>query len=234
MEIMRLIANREVYPVYQPIIDVANNEIIGYEALARNPENIKPEVIFSNAAKCGLVRNLDTLCIYNAIENAPNGKLVFINVLPFTLAWLMVSGKITKILDKASSPIVFEIVEIERMSNDLTDLLIAVEKVRSYGFKIAVDDISQGFSRLQIIPLLCPDFIKIDRTLSVNSSKHYNTIKKGIINMAGEIGSDVIAEGVETEAEYKNLRTLGINIFQGYYFAKPGEDYQNGKGIKNA
>ena len=71
--------------VYQPIVDVTKMKLLDMKLWQEIPENIKPEVIFSNAAKCGLVRNLDTLCIYNAIENAPNGKLVFVNVLP--LPW---------------------------------------------------------------------------------------------------------------------------------------------------
>ncbi len=233
LEIMRMIANREIYPVYQPIIDITNNEVIGYEALARNPENICPEEMFRSANAYGLLRNLDTLCVYNAIENAPNGKTIFINIMPVTLVWLIISGKINKILDKVSQPIVFEIVEVERISGSLQELSLAVEKIKSYGFQVAIDDISQGFNRLQIIPLLCPDYIKIDRTLAINSSKIYNVITMSIINIAEEIGTKIIAEGVETKNEYKNLHNLGIEIYQGYYFAKPGEEYPNSQKIIN-
>lgn len=225
MEIMHLIANRDIYPVYQPIVNMATNDIVGYEALTRSPNNMPPNTLFRYASECGLIRNLDTLCIHNAIENAPNGKPIFINVMPITLVWLTISGKIDKILNKASQLIVFEIVEIERIPNNLEELSLAVDKIRAYGFQIAIDDISQGFGRLHLIPLFCPDYIKIDRTLAVNFSKHHNAVKKTIINLAAEIGTEVIAEGVETKEEFEALYNLGVEMFQGYYFAKPGQDY---------
>lgn len=232
MEIMRMIANRQIYPVYQPIIDASKNKTIGYEALARSPKNMSAETMFDEAEKCGLIRNLDALCVYNAIENAPNGKPIFVNIMPYTLVWLIVSGKISRVLDKVSTPIVFELVEIERISGDLSELISAAEKIREWGFKIAIDDISQGFNRLQVIPLLCPDYIKIDRTLSTNCSMHHNVIKKNIVNMAKEMGSTVIAEGIETEQEFTNLLNLGVDIFQGYYFAKPGEEFSKKEASK--
>ena len=225
MEIMRIIAERQVEAVYQPIVDVAQNETIGYEALARNPV-MDVEEMFRNATHYGLTRNLDTLCMHTAIENAPNCKSLFVNILPYTLIWLTVSDKLTRILDKTTVPIVFEIIENEKMSYDLTELLLAIEIIRSYGFQIAVDDISQGFSRIQAISILCPDFIKMDRQLAANNSRQYNAIKKSIVTLSKEIGSKIIAEGIETKTEYKNLYALGINLFQGYYFAKPGQEYK--------
>jgi EAL domain-containing protein (putative c-di-GMP-specific phosphodiesterase class I) len=217
---MRIIAEKRIEPVYQPIIDVAKNSTIGYEALARNCA-MDVEKMFQSAAYYGLTRDLDILCMHAAIENSPSCKKLFINILPFTLIWLTISDKLTRILDKSEYPIVFEIIENEKIPYNITDLLLAIDIIRSYGFKIAIDDISQGFSRIQAISMLNPDYIKMDRELAINNTNHYNTIKKSIITLSKDIGSEIIAEGIETEIEYNNLLALGVNLYQGYYFGRP-------------
>lgn len=225
MRIMQLIAERKVFPVYQPIIDSVNNKTFGREALAREPTGQTPDILFQEADKYGLIRNLDLLCLYNAIENVPDNKPLFVNLLPFTLMWLLASNRIKKVFDKIRGPVVFEVVEIERIASDMPSFLMAIDEIKKRGFQVAVDDVSQGFDRLHIIPSMCPDYIKIDRTLTSNGTKNYNNIIKHIINIGDDIGAKMIAEGVETEKEYRNLLSLGINYFQGFYFAKPGDIY---------
>jgi len=226
MEIMQMIAKKEVYSTYQPIVDPLKNKIIGQEALARGYSNIMPIEMFQEAEKCGMTRYLDTLCLFTAIKNNPSSQPLFLNVLPLTLVWLIVSNEIEKLVKKTKGQIVFELIETERISSNLNDFIAYVKKAKNLGFKIAIDDISQGFSRLSIIPAICPDFLKIDRVLTSNGTKIYNSVIESIINIGCNVGAKIIAEGVETEAEYKNLLKLGINYYQGHYFAKPGEKYK--------
>lgn len=225
MKVMRMIANKKIYSVYQPIVRVSDDSVYGYEALVRSKNGMTPDVVFSHAAACGMVRDLDMLCIDSAVESPPDDNPVFVNVMPFTLIWLSINGGINELAKKIKSSAVLEITEVESVSDNLHDLLAATKEAKKHGFKIAIDDVSRGFGQLQIIPLLSPDYIKIDRALVANRSKRYNIVKKSIINIANEIGSTIIAEGVETEAEFKSMESLGADLFQGYYFAHPGEGY---------
>ncbi|HSP05780.1 MAG TPA: EAL domain-containing protein, partial [Acidobacteriota bacterium] len=98
---------------------------------------------------------------------------------------------------------------------------------RKHGFKIAIDDMGAGYSSLQAIAELEPDFLKFDISLVRNI--HENLIKIGLletlVSLSNKINAKVIAEGIEEKDEYQALRNLGVDLGQGYFFAVPSPDF---------
>ncbi|MGH9857407.1 MAG: EAL domain-containing protein, partial [Acidobacteriota bacterium] len=98
-----------------------------------------------------------------------------------------------------------------------------LEQFRNHGFQIAIDDMGAGYSSLQAIAELEPDYLKFDISLVRNI--HENLIKKGLletlVSLSSKIKASVIAEGIEDKEEYQALRSLGVQLGQGYFFASP-------------
>ncbi len=116
----------------------------------------------------------------------------------------------------------FEFTENERMT-DPAHVDRIVRAYRQFGFLTALDDFGAGYAGLSLLSRLQPDIIKIDmelvRDIHLISAKQI--IVAGLVQMARELHVQVLAEGVEKEAELVMLRAAGINLFQGYLFAKP-------------
>ena len=102
-----------------------------------------------------------------------------------------------------------------------------LRQFRGYGFKVAIDDMGAGYSSLQAIAELEPDFLKFDISLVRNI--HENLIKIGLLEtlvaLSSKIHAQVIAEGIESKEEYHALLSLGVQLGQGYYFAAPSTDF---------
>jgi len=119
--------------------------------------------------------------------------------------------------------IVFEITEREAIENyELFNK--AVQYYKDLGFAIAVDDTGSGFSSLETVVELKPDYIKLDISLVRGIQKNMlkQELIKAILNLSAKMGSMVIAEGIETEEELNVLREIGVTVGQGFLFAKPG------------
>ena len=102
-----------------------------------------------------------------------------------------------------------------------------LEPLRRQGFLVAIDDVGTGYSSLQTISEIQPDFLKID--ISLIKRIHQSLIKQELVHsllqIASRIGARVIAEGVETEDEYRALRRCGVRYGQGFFFAPPGPPF---------
>jgi EAL domain-containing protein (putative c-di-GMP-specific phosphodiesterase class I) len=118
--------------------------------------------------------------------------------------------------------IMFEVTESERVP-DLGHLQSIFNHYHQRGFITALDDFGAGFSGLNMLAELQVDILKLDMHLArgIDSNPRKHAIVRGIIATCRELGINIIAEGVETEAEYRSLRELGVHLFQGFYFAKP-------------
>ena len=118
--------------------------------------------------------------------------------------------------------IVFEVSEAER----LVDYPRVVELFKSYqefNFQTALDDFGTGYSGLSLLVEYQPNYIKLDRRLIANIHNNgvKQTVVKGIGAICRQLSIEIMAEGVEKVQEYAWLRNVGINYFQGYYFARP-------------
>ncbi len=231
-ELENIIIQKKIKCVYQPIVSLFSGKILGFEALSRGPNNsfyANPSNLFSYADKYKMLYQLEKVAREVAIENFPeydkNEKL-FLNIEPQILNAVTFSEGFTKkLLDKFNlSPrnIVFEITE-RRSIEDFKVFRKALEHYRKQGFLIAIDDAGAGYSSLQSIAELKPDYIKID--MSLTKDIHNSHIKKALIEtfvtFSKKINATLIAEGIEKEEELKELINLGVTCGQGYYLAKP-------------
>mgnify|MGYP003903449975 FL=1 len=207
---------------YQPIIDLKSDTIYGYEALIR-PKACKPVDLINKATKQGRLLELElSICsiVAKQFSRKNDGSVAFINLTPYSFTYND-GEEIMKALspfDPAS--IVIEVTEAIILSKDIS----GVAKVwHDKGYRLAVDDISQGYSRLSAVAELMPDFIKIDRPCITGAvkSKSWRKVLESIINMARNIGAKTIGEGIETEKEKELVTEYGVDFAQGYYFGIP-------------
>lgn len=234
-EIHQLLMNPENHltSAYQPILDVKCGEIFGFEALAR----MKVPTHFSNIAdlfpfaeKIGELYPIETLCRRSAISNSSKvlkpQELLFLNVDPQILIDPdFASGQTRKLLAQKNlipSDVVLEITERSAIQ-DFPTFREALEHYRNQGYLIALDDVGAGYSSLQSIAELQPDFLKIDRSLiqSIHTDPTKWALLETFSTFSHRIGCRLLAEGVETEAEMRTVVQLGVDYVQGYFVARP-------------
>jgi len=230
-----IISNKLITTVFQPIFDIENEMIVGYEALTRGPKDTElhsPEALFTMAEKHDLLSELELLCRASAItrfvELKLSGKL-FINIcLNVMLNKDHPYGETIKLVERSGlSPqqVVIEISEKSPFPN--SDVLLkALNKYRQFGFDIAIDDVGAGYSGLKQWSYLRPDIVKIDRYFIDRCDK--DVIKREFLKILFELGrisnACIIAEGIETKGEFELLRDLGMVYSQGFFLARPNEN----------
>jgi EAL domain-containing protein (putative c-di-GMP-specific phosphodiesterase class I) len=213
-----------------------HDEIVGYEALTRGPANTfleVPDALFSCSDRARLSGELDALCRTQAVRNArgfASTLKLFVNALPeaLTAPGLAENGLEDLLAEITLEPrnLVLEITErcaIENFDRFCEELA----EIRRRGFLVAIDDVGTGYSSLQSISEVQPDFLKID--ISLIKNVHQSLIKQhlveSLLQMGSRIGARVIAEGIESEAEYRALRACGVRYGQGFYFARPAPPF---------
>ncbi|MHC1699375.1 MAG: GGDEF domain-containing protein [Humidesulfovibrio sp.] len=231
-EFNAILHNRDVRAVFQPIADFTTGTILAWEALARGPEGTafqSPAMLFDFAEQSGKLFALERLCREKAISTmgsiAPGQKL-FLNIHPKTMADPeFTHGKTLELLEAvglAPENIVFEITE----RHSITEFALfhrTLDHYRSQGYLVAIDDAGAGYSGLTSIAQIRPDFIKIDMSLIQGIDK--DPVKRALIEtfvtFADKIGSKIIAEGIESQAQAACLIDIGVHYGQGFYLAKP-------------
>lgn len=227
--------------VYQPIVSLRSGGILGWEALTRGPQESyfrSPDIIFSFAEEAGLLYPLERVCRQLAVKNLGNlgrDQKLFLNIHPRTISDPnFVKGETLRLVRETGlspSNIVFEITERHSIK-DFSYFNKTLEHYRSQGFMVAVDDAGSGFSCLESIAEIRPDFIKID--MSLVRGIHLNPVKRSLletfITFAEKIGCAIIAEGIETEEEMATLSNIGAHYGQGYFLGRPVFPKANLKG----
>ncbi len=212
--------------VVQPIVRTADGVIIGYEALARMPvEPVRPpDWWLDRAAEAGLRGRLELACLSAAasLGPPPADRMLFVNVSPSTLTDPMAIW----LLEKLPSRLVIEITEQEAVT-DYEALRSHLAPWLSEGVRLAVDDTGAGYSSLRHVIELQPDFLKLDRELirEVDRDRNRLAMLRAVVAFASEVGTSVIAEGVETQAELDTLRDAEVHLVQGYLLARPAEPW---------
>ncbi|TAL38027.1 MAG: EAL domain-containing protein [Spirochaetes bacterium] len=239
-EVMR---EGSVRTVFQPIISVKKNSIIGFEALsrfaARGGETISPLEMFAEAAAGGHSLELDRLCRSKALERyaslntGENEYILSINLDPAALAEGSGSNHLMESVEKYGLPpgrVLIELTESNSCGMDLLETFVTA--YRSRGFLIALDDVGSGYSSLERISVVKPDVLKIDCALTgkINSGYHSREMFKALVSLAHKTGSLVVAEGVETEDQVLSALELGADMLQGFYFAQAADDIVAVKG----
>jgi EAL domain-containing protein (putative c-di-GMP-specific phosphodiesterase class I) len=233
-ELDRLLSESSIKSVYQPIMRLGDGRVFGYEALTRCPEGSLfegPLALFQFAEKHNMAFALDRLAREKAIRHCPSlgaVQKIFINV---TMGIIndphFVSGQTVHWLNERGlypGQVVFELTE--RSSIDDFD---AAKKIlghyRSQGYEIAIDDAGAGYSSLQSIVELSPDYIKVDRSLVRMADK--DEMKKHMlrtfVRFAKKMNIRTVAEGIERPEELRLLRAMGFDFAQGYLLGRPSE-----------
>jgi len=234
-EITHLIEEPDKYlkAAFQPIIESRSGEVFGFEALARIPgstcfNNIAD--LFPFAEKIGQLYPIETLCRRQAITSYPSiaqgNERLFLNINPIILIDPeFASGHTRKLLSEQGlnpTDVVLEITERSAIE-DFSTFRDALEHYRSQGYLIALDDVGAGYSSLQSVAELHPDFLKVDRSLiqGVNADPIKWALLETFVTFSKRIGCRIIAEGVETAEELRTVIQLGVDYIQGYFIGKP-------------
>ncbi|MFZ5564239.1 MAG: EAL domain-containing protein [Thermodesulfobacteriota bacterium] len=231
-DLQRIIIEKQIHTVFQPIVDLNALDVIGYEALSRGPDNTEfssPWHLFLVAAEFGLSFELDRLCRRTALEAAQHiatDKKIFVNTLSMTIHDPEFRGlylqQLFEDLEIKPQNVVFEI--SEKLAIDNYDLFRgAMRDYTDVGIVHAGDDIGTGYSDLERIMELNPGFMKVDISFvkGVDKSFMKQEIIKALVTLSKNIGSQIIAEGVETKGEYETLKKIGVPFAQGFLFAGP-------------
>lgn len=231
-EVRRILRERDIRTLFQPIMRLPEREIVGYEALSRGPTGSyleSAENLLGFTERAGLLGEIELLCLDCALANAgrlPQGSTLFLNLSMLGLEHLESEsdGLTARVVGAGQAPerCVLEITERTYVES-AGRLRDRVMNLRQRGFRVAIDDMGTGYSALHVLAELQPDFIKLDKML-VRDLAH-EPIKRNLVSAITSFARDsrsvVIAEGVETEAEVEVLRGLGIDLQQGYFFAHP-------------
>lgn len=219
---------------FHPIVETRDpTRIFAHEALLRGVERdgslVAPEPILHLAREAGLLSEVDSAACRTAIREAARhgpGLCVFINFSPAAFEDPEQNLRDTvAAIDEAGLPhdhVVFEVVEADRF-DDLPRLERVLRAYRAAGFRVALDDLGAGWSTLNLVHQLRPDFIKLDREMV--RDVHVDPVKQLIASKLIEIGRGLhiatIVEGVEREEELAWVRGQGADFVQGYLFGRP-------------
>jgi diguanylate cyclase (GGDEF)-like protein len=231
-ELTRILNGKQLTPHFQPIVSLYKKEIIGYEALIRGPSDSplhSPFNLFDTTERFDLSTKLEYICREVTIKRYANLDIqqkLFINVSPSVLLQPdFKKGETLKLLDQFGvdpRSVVIELTE-HQPTDDFQLMREAIIHYRRMGFEIAIDDLGAGYSGLRLWSELQPEYVKID--MHFIQGIHNDPIKfnfvRSIQNIASSLNCSVIAEGIETEDEFKVVEQLGITHAQGYYFARP-------------
>ena len=231
-ELRRIIKVRDLQVRFQPIVHLENLATHGHEALSSAPPGSvfeSAETLFSFAEETDVIGELERLCCVEAIRgwgNLPRHAKLFVNCSAHSFEDpLFFTEKILpEVEGRGARPqdLVFEITERVAIQG-WVQFRQVLDGLRTEGFEIAVDDMGAGYSSLHSVAEIQPDYLKVD--ISLVRDIHRHRIKQNmletLVTLAGKINSRVIAEGVEQEEELELLRSMGVELAQGFLLSPP-------------
>lgn len=214
---------------FQPIMDVANKRIFGYEALVRGINNESAYSVLSQVNDSNRYR-FDQSIRVKALDLAKQLNLqgiLSINFLPNAVyrpeACIRATLDAAHELDFPTERIMFEVNEGERIT-DGDHLRNIFQEYKKHNFITAIDDFGAGYAGLNLLADLHPHIIKLDMALTrnIHTDRVRRSLVFAILAACKELSIQVIAEGIESAEECLVLAEKGVDLFQGYFFAKPG------------
>ena len=231
-ELTELVREGRISTLFQPIVDPRSRGVCGFEALARGPSDSwlhAPLNLFEAARRSGVKLDLDFLCIQNAFRRFVAARVagqLFVNVSPdsiyeepnFAARFL----EYAKAAGMSPNRVVIELTE-ESLLDDYARLRSTLQRLRDAGCAIAIDDLGAGSSGLRTWSELKPEFVKIDRYFvsGIDADTTKREFVRSMLDMGRAMGCRVIAEGVETERECRELVDLGLDRLQGNLLGRP-------------
>jgi EAL domain-containing protein (putative c-di-GMP-specific phosphodiesterase class I)/ActR/RegA family two-component response regulator len=220
-----VIRDRAITPAYQPIVDVTNMSVVGFEGLSRftDPRSSAPDRWFAEAFTVGLGVELEWLAatvLTPVIDSLPIEAFLAINMSPATILHMADES----LCPPAICPrLVIELTEHVPVE-DYSAIHRALDEVRADGARLAADDLGSGYAGFRHLISLKPDIIKLDISLvgGIHRSREQRALASALATFATDIGATVIGEGVEDAEDLQVLRDIGVPWAQGYHLGKPG------------
>lgn len=225
-----IITKNRIICYSQPIIQ-ANGNIFGHEVLARfigeNGELLYPAQVFQAAKLRGRLFALDRACRLAAVRYGKKltGK-IFINFIPTSIYepefCLQSTELLARKLNIEPKQFIFEVVESEEVK-DMDHLKRILSYYRNKGFEYALDDVGEGYSTIDLLEEIKPNYMKLDRKYvnDIANDRYLQSMASLFLKKALDIGAIPLAEGIETKEDFLFLKMLGFQLFQGYLFSKP-------------
>jgi len=224
-------------PYFEPQVDLATGEIVGFEVLARwnHPLSglISPDVFIPIAEEIGVIGRLSEQVIGEALRQSASWEAslkISVNISPTQFADGWLAQRIVRMLSESGFPAERLVVEVTE-SSLFADLELArsiVTSLKNQGIRLALDDFGTGFSSLAHLRSLPFDVIKIDRSFvtNIHENKESMAIVRAVTTLASALSVPVCVEGIENEAAYEAVVLLGCQVGQGWYFGKamPAEE----------
>jgi EAL domain-containing protein (putative c-di-GMP-specific phosphodiesterase class I) len=231
-ELQRIIDQRLISTMFQPIVDCQKGTILGYEVLSRGPSDSPlrgAPALFQAGEQCKQVVSLEQACLLEAGQSCIRygvSHLVFVNVSPgLLLPKAFAEDRLQSLLTTNGLTPENVVIELsERYPTDNPEALKArLTALKKRGFRVAIDDLGTGYSGLKLWSEIQPDFVKVDRHFirDVDRDLVKKEFVRSVINLCERLGCRLIAEGVETVAELTLLRSMGINLIQGFLLGRP-------------
>jgi EAL domain-containing protein (putative c-di-GMP-specific phosphodiesterase class I) len=224
-----LLTAKRLRAVFQPIVGVTSGEVLGYEALIRGPaghELEMPDELFAVAREGDLLLELESLCVetvFSSLPRAARKKRLFVNASARLLTHsVFLDDRNLAEMGRVHGDIVLELSEKEVVFN-YPAFREVVGRLRAAGFGFAIDDAGSGYSGLESIVQLRPEYVKVAHTLV--AGLHKDRIKREIVGSLASLGerikAELIAEGIETREELESLHGLGVPWGQGFLLGRP-------------
>lgn len=238
LDVAGILNQRRIETWFQPVLRSDLSAVWGYECLVRARDGggglIGAWPLIEAARQEHLTFQLDRVCRETHVANAgragaPPGTRFLINFLPSVIYEPEVCLASTMRAVRASGlrprDLVFEVVETEQV-RDHAHLRRILDAYRQEGFGVALDDVGSGYSGLLLLAELEPDLIKLDRALiaAAPESKAHASVCRSIAGYARDEAKLLLAEGVETEAEWEFVQSLGVDLVQGFLFGRPAPE----------
>ena len=230
----RVLEDRALNTVFQPIFDFREGRIVGYEALVRGPEGSSlqsPYELFSAAQAAGLALELNIVCVQQILRAFARAALegsLFINISPQLIVQRGFeqerAGRFMRQLGLEPARVVIELTE-DYPTVDFRLVHESLMLYRAMGFRVAIDDLGEGFASLRLWSELRPEFVKADKHFV--SGIALDPVKlqflRAIQHIADNSGSQVIAEGIESADDFRVAKDIGIACGQGWFIGRPAE-----------
>lgn len=219
--IQGLIARHEFAIHLQPIVRLNGGAVVAVEALTRFADGVSPEAVFGEATMYGLGAALERAAVTAAVEAAahlPPEVALSVNLAADVL---QNDEALRQLLAGTKRSLIVELTEHERI-DDYAAVRAALESLGP-GVKLAIDDAGSGFASLRHIFALRPHYVKFDIewVRGIDKDPVRRALVSGLVYFGNETGCELIAEGIETDAELAALRELGIQLGQGYLLGRP-------------
>jgi EAL domain-containing protein (putative c-di-GMP-specific phosphodiesterase class I) len=222
IDAMRELIERRPTMVFQPVVDLATDGVIGVEALSRFDSETAPDRWFAEATTLGLGAELELAAVKAALQQMDRlrpKQFMAVNVSPT----VVLDRRLHDLLRKqGQGRVVVEITEHQPVDS-YEELNIVRKRFRHDGIRVAIDDAGAGYASLHHILKLAPDIIKLDISLTrgIDRDPIKRALAGSLVQFANESGAIVTAEGIETASELETLRKLAVPWGQGFHLGHP-------------